>query len=691
MLMIRPASIDEAVLSDSNIDEVPPSLWVAETEYDEGDRAVAPPILSSELVSNGDFSGGVTGWTAGAGVVIGSGVATATAATDVVTQNSLLVIGQHYRLTWSYSIAAPMRLGVTNAYVIGSQATLFIDLPTGSGTATLDFEARQANFTLAAVSFVFTGVVDNISLKLLDSEPTARHTYRSLTAVNTGNDPTTSPSDWQLLGEIYGEWKDTAFYAPGEKVPGGIIGEQIVANSDFDSDLADWTILGAGVNWIDGGYAEVLSGTYFTSDYFSTIPGRRYKVSVDVASRSGSDGYYLRVEDNPASGADYVANSVALGLQEFEFIASASSHAIAIYVPGAGSMARVKFARVYEVDSDRLLYESLSGNSDDVSITIASPGIITMPAHGLVADDPIVFRTTGRLPTGIVPRILYYVKSPTTDTIRIAATVGGADINTSGSQSGAHSAISNPNVGNDPSEDDGSNWLNLGPTNRWAMFDEVVGTVTSDPSVIDFTLEPASWVDSLALINLENVVSVQIIITVSPEGEVYNEIYDMTSTEGIVNWYTYFTESIDRKRSLLVLDLPSFGSPEVRVIITGAMTADVSVGNFVTGQLFSLGRTLHDGAQIGIIDYSRKDTDEFGNSTILQRAFSKRGSFQNLIVNGQVDAVMQVLSDYRAVPAVYSASEDYDATLIFGFPRDFNIEIAYPLESLVSIELEGLS
>lgn len=72
------------------------------------------------------------------------------------------------------------------------------------------------------------------------------------------------------------------------------------------------------------------------------------------------------------------------------------------------------------------------------TISIASPGVITLNSHGLSAGHEIYFKTSGTLPTGIVQYTHYYVKDPDTNTFKISATVGGANINTSGSQSGTH-------------------------------------------------------------------------------------------------------------------------------------------------------------------------------------------------------------------------------------------------------------
>ncbi len=78
------------------------------------------------------------------------------------------------------------------------------------------------------------------------------------------------------------------------------------------------------------------------------------------------------------------------------------------------------------------------------TMTIASPGVVTWTAHGLSESWPVKFSTTGALPTGVVAGTTYYLKSVTTDTFRLAATPGGSDINTSGSQSGVHTAIFSP-------------------------------------------------------------------------------------------------------------------------------------------------------------------------------------------------------------------------------------------------------
>ena len=82
------------------------------------------------------------------------------------------------------------------------------------------------------------------------------------------------------------------------------------------------------------------------------------------------------------------------------------------------------------------------------TVTIASPGVFSLTAHGLSATSStdstigniVYFSTSGALPTGLTSGTAYYVISAglTTDAFQVSTTAGGSAVNTSGSQSGTH-------------------------------------------------------------------------------------------------------------------------------------------------------------------------------------------------------------------------------------------------------------
>jgi hypothetical protein len=82
-------------------------------------------------------------------------------------------------------------------------------------------------------------------------------------------------------------------------------------------------------------------------------------------------------------------------------------------------------------------YASVGFAPAQVTITIASPGVITMPAGFSILDGtPISFTSTGALPTGLTVGTVYFVVNSSGNVFSVSATFGGAAINTSSSQSG---------------------------------------------------------------------------------------------------------------------------------------------------------------------------------------------------------------------------------------------------------------
>ena len=86
-------------------------------------------------------------------------------------------------------------------------------------------------------------------------------------------------------------------------------------------------------------------------------------------------------------------------------------------------------------------YTQLYNKYSVITVTIASPGVVTWTGHGLSNGDQIILDTTGALPTGLSVDTYYYVVNASTNTFELSLTSGGASINTSGSQSGIHTAF----------------------------------------------------------------------------------------------------------------------------------------------------------------------------------------------------------------------------------------------------------
>ena len=253
-----------------------------------------------------------------------------------------------------------------------------------------------------------------------------------------------------------------------------------------------------------------------------------------------------------------------------------------------------------------------------------------------------------------------------------------------------YNSLVNSNTGNDPHTSP-TFWENIGPDNKHAMFDGQVSTTTTK-SVAPLTVTVATGiVNSVAMIGL---VGQSVTIRVTDAGAspaVYTRTIGLDGTI-ILDWYMYFFEPFVQLGEVVLTDLPPYLN--ARITMTLNSGSAVAIGELLFGTVYTLGALGTEiGATVGIIDYSRKDTDnETGKTTFVERAFSKRMSGQFLVSNDSINGVQRILADVRAVPSVYIGSEEanYAPLVVYGFYRDFTIDIAYPTKSWCRLEVEGL-
>jgi hypothetical protein len=241
------------------------------------------------------------------------------------------------------------------------------------------------------------------------------------------------------------------------------------------------------------------------------------------------------------------------------------------------------------------------------------------------------------------------------------------------------------NVGHAVTDD--SWWLEISATNRWKVFDGKIADQTSNATSINYVLAPGA-IDAIALLNMD-ATSVQITLTDPTYGVVYDQTIDLVSTSNVVDGYTYFFEPIIRRTALALLDIPPYSAASGSITIANT-GGTAKVGEIVLGRQSDIGETEY-GPSIGIIDYSKKEADTFGNYIVLERAYSKRISCQLFLLNGKVDEVVRQLELYRATPLVWVAAEDFSSLIVYGFYKSFDIVIPGPTVSNCSLEIEGLT
>ena len=92
----------------------------------------------------------------------------------------------------------------------------------------------------------------------------------------------------------------------------------------------------------------------------------------------------------------------------------------------------------------RIVWGADCEETGTVTISQATPGVVTWTNHGLPNGTPIVFSTTGALPTGLTAGTTYYVVAANTNTFSVALTPGGSAIATTSAGSGVHTGVAVP-------------------------------------------------------------------------------------------------------------------------------------------------------------------------------------------------------------------------------------------------------
>ena len=117
----------------------------------------------------------------------------------------------------------------------------------------------------------------------------------------------------------------------------------------------------------------------------------------------------------------------------------------------------------------------------------------------------------------------------------------------------------------------------------------------------------------------------------------------------------------------------------------------MSCGVCKFGEVIGIGSSEY-GATSGITDYSRKEADDFGRYSIVKRAYSKKMTLRVLTEKSDYPRISRALANLRATPAVWVAtdSSDYEPLTVYGFYKDFSVDVAYPTLHYCSLEIEGL-
>ena len=234
-------------------------------------------------------------------------------------------------------------------------------------------------------------------------------------------------------------------------------------------------------------------------------------------------------------------------------------------------------------------------------------------------------------------------------------------------------------------------WRLMGPTNRYAMLDQYVSTQTvapADAETLTFTVS-FNRCTAFALLNFK-ATSIRAVVR-DGDGLV---MYDRTvnTLKDVDGYWEYYFRPLERIVDQAVTNISV--SPVATLEVTLTQKGGPALGHVVAGQTWLIGMTQYN-TKCSIRDYSRKDTDEFGNTRLVKRANAKRTSLPLYLHPSRLDTVREILARLHGLPALWLGDDNegigsYQSLTVWGWLEDWNAVFAGPNKIDMSVDIQGL-
>lgn len=230
-------------------------------------------------------------------------------------------------------------------------------------------------------------------------------------------------------------------------------------------------------------------------------------------------------------------------------------------------------------------------------------------------------------------------------------------------------------------------WFEVGPTNKYAMFDGLVSTQTAAPSPMIITLAPGAF-NGFALFGVD-ASAYSVVVKDAPGGAIiYQETDTPLESSAPADYYEYFFDRFKPLRQFIRAGLEPYGNAEITLTLTRT-GGTVKLGMLAIGDLRPIGIPQRD-AKVEPQDFSYFKQDAFGNSTIKKRANATGMSISTKMDKADANSVLDTIKEVLGVPVVVVGSQaaEFEWLTVFGLISGSMTPSEYPYAKL-SITVKG--
>jgi hypothetical protein len=239
-----------------------------------------------------------------------------------------------------------------------------------------------------------------------------------------------------------------------------------------------------------------------------------------------------------------------------------------------------------------------------------------------------------------------------------------------------------------------ADWIDIGPTNRWAMFDTLrdTGTVFSGGvGVVEIT--PGQRIDSVGAAGLENVDTALVEVYRGATLVYSSGVMDLRYRY-VTSFYEFCFAPFQYRQEFALFDLPPFTDGKIRLTFTRESGGDLSVGAVLAGMNEYIGRGQH-GAEDDAINFSRIERAFDSTASITRLRNVPKNTISLILDKAKLPRVRQVREDLNAVPAMYvgvdSDRDGYYASLFkLGIYKQWKFTLSNSNHASVALDVEEL-
>lgn len=237
---------------------------------------------------------------------------------------------------------------------------------------------------------------------------------------------------------------------------------------------------------------------------------------------------------------------------------------------------------------------------------------------------------------------------------------------------------------------DPDNWRDIGPTNKWAMFDTYRSSQSVGGLSETIVINPGKRIDSIGLVGLaaSSATLTQSIGATVYFSRVINLLGRLTRTAT-----DYCFGEFRLNPNAVLFDLPLIAGATITITLTGSA---VKCGAVFIGRSIYLGNVLRGASNDGL-NFSKIERDAFGDIAVLTpRRTVPKTDLTLAIKATMVDQLLQVRDDLNAVPALYSGLDDqvdlpYFKSLLFvGVYKQFLLSLDYVNDASLRLVVEEI-